>query len=272
MSSEGTGIIRPGMTHLLVGNLQEQLHDLGFAVDDPVNFFGPGTSRALRDFQSRKGLPVTGEIDDRTWKELFRTTVLPNDLTAAAGGAPVNALDSTATVNINIGARRLMVFRGSGSLGPFPVAVGKPATPTPVGTFSILNKIVNPGGVYGSRWLGFTTQGHGIHGTNRPQSIGHAVSNGCVRMYNRDVETIFPVVAVGSPVIVVVSSGSAPHPVFNPAPAQPRPGGGDRVHTVRPGESLYAVARLYGTTVEAIMRANNLSSTIIYPGQQLVVP
>ncbi len=271
MSSEGPGIIRPGMTHPLVGNLQEQLRDLGFTLDDRTNFFGDGTVRALRDFQLRKGLPATGEMDDATWKELFETTVLPGELTAAGSGASVNALDSTVTVNIDIGTRRLTVMGGGGSLGPFPVAVGKPATPTPVGTFSILNKIVNPGGVYGSRWMGFTAQGHGIHGTNRPDSIGHAVSNGCVRMHNRDVETIFPVVSVGSPV-VIVSGASMPYPGFNPAPGRPRPGGGGRVHTVQRGESLYSIARLYETTVDAIMQANGLGSTTIYPGQQLVIP
>ncbi|MGE5662223.1 MAG: L,D-transpeptidase [Ignavibacteriales bacterium] len=75
---------------------------------------------------------------------------------------------------------------------------GSPTTPTPKGTFRIINKQVNPGGPYGARWMGLSYKGVGIHGTNRPGSIGGPVSHGCIRMYNRDVIQLFNTVPVGT--------------------------------------------------------------------------
>ena len=45
--------------------------------------------------------------------------------------------------------------------------------------------------VFGTRWMGLSKPHYGIHGTNNPSSIGKAVSLGCIRMYNRDIEIIF---------------------------------------------------------------------------------
>lgn len=84
----------------------------------------------------------------------------------------------------------------------YPVAIGKPTTPTPIGNFYIFNKQVNPGGPFGTRWLGLSQPSYGIHGTNRPDSIGTAVSNGCIRMYNQDVEDLFSKISIYTPVII----------------------------------------------------------------------
>jgi len=77
-------------------------------------------------------------------------------------------------------------------------SVGKPNTPTPIGTFTIKNKQVNPGGPYGSRWMGLSAPSYGIHGTNNEASIGSAASNGCIRMHRQDVEDLFNYVGVGT--------------------------------------------------------------------------
>ena len=59
----------------------------------------------------------------------------------------------------------------------------------------------------GTRWLGFAEKGeyqsYGIHGTNDPNSIGRNVSNGCVRMLNKDVEEIFSMLQIGDKVQIV---------------------------------------------------------------------
>lgn len=80
------------------------------------------------------------------------------------------------------------------------VLVGKPSTPTPKGSFKIKNKALNPGGPFGARWMGLTATGgsYGIHGTNNPNSIGHAASAGCVRMYNHDVIELYNTVPIGT--------------------------------------------------------------------------
>jgi LysM repeat protein len=104
---------------------------------------------------------------------------------------------------INIAAKRLTVYRNGSIFREYIVATGKPETPTPVGVFEVINKEIDPGGPYGTRWLGLSKRGYGIHGTNNPSSIGTAASNGCIRMYNEDIESLFDITVVGTPVRIL---------------------------------------------------------------------
>ena len=104
---------------------------------------------------------------------------------------------------INIAAKRLTVYRNGSIFREYIVATGKPETPTPVGVFEVINKEIDPGGPYGTRWLGLSKRGDGIHGTNNPSSIGTAASNGCIRMYNEDIESLFDITVVGTPVRIL---------------------------------------------------------------------
>jgi lipoprotein-anchoring transpeptidase ErfK/SrfK len=93
----------------------------------------------------------------------------------------------------------------------YSTAVGAPSSPTPSGTYKIVQRIPNPtwygpnskvvgpgkSNPVGTRWMGLSRKGYGIHGTNNPRSIGHNASHGCVRMRNRDVEDLFARVEVG---------------------------------------------------------------------------
>ena len=99
---------------------------------------------------------------------------------------------------VNVRAKRLTVYRNGSLYREYIVATGKPETPTPTGIFKIVNKEIDPGGPYGTRWLGLSAKGYGIHGTNNPQSIGTAASNGCIRMYNEDIEALFDITNVGT--------------------------------------------------------------------------
>ncbi|MCX7919524.1 MAG: L,D-transpeptidase [bacterium] len=100
----------------------------------------------------------------------------------------------------------------------YRIAVGKTDTPTPLGNFRIVNKVVNPSwyplgkdpippkvasNPVGTRWLGLSVKGYGIHGTNQPSSIGKMVSKGCIRMRNKDVEELFPLVSIGTSVEII---------------------------------------------------------------------
>jgi lipoprotein-anchoring transpeptidase ErfK/SrfK len=60
-------------------------------------------------------------------------------------------------------------------------------------------QVVAPGArnPLGTRWIGLSKQGYGIHGTNQPGSIGRAASHGCIRMRKADVEELFEMVSVG---------------------------------------------------------------------------
>ena len=44
--------------------------------------------------------------------------------------------------------------------------------------------------------------GYGIHGTDNPASIGHSVSHGCVRLRNEDIDALYPMVEIGTPVYI----------------------------------------------------------------------
>ncbi|MBQ3023507.1 MAG: LysM peptidoglycan-binding domain-containing protein [Clostridia bacterium] len=104
---------------------------------------------------------------------------------------------------INVRAKRLTVYKNGNIFREYIVATGKPETPTPTGIFEVVNKEIDPGGPYGTRWLGLSAKGYGIHGTNNPASIGTAASNGCIRMYNEDIEALFDITVVGTPVRIL---------------------------------------------------------------------
>ncbi len=106
--------------------------------------------------------------------------------------------------------RKLAVVEGDRVIKVYDIAVGKASTPSPAGEFQIVNHIANPtwygpgkvvgpgpGNPVGTRWMGLSASGYGIHGTNAPGSIGKAASHGCIRMRNRDVEELFELVGVG---------------------------------------------------------------------------
>jgi lipoprotein-anchoring transpeptidase ErfK/SrfK len=116
---------------------------------------------------------------------------------------------------INLASLSLALYNGNTRIHLYPIGPGTAATPTPTGYFKIIAKEVNPtwtdpsdasnsvpggpGNPLGQRWM--QLQGnYGIHGTNRPESIGHYVSHGCVRMNEQDVEELYNLVKVGTPV------------------------------------------------------------------------
>ena len=121
----------------------------------------------------------------------------------------------------------------------YTVAVGKPSTPSPVGTFTIERRVANPtyqhnGKIVppgprnpvGTRWMGLSKHGYGIHGTNEPTSIGKAASHGCIRMAKADLEELYPLVAEGDQVELIGQRNQETAQLFGngdgpAAPAQP---------------------------------------------------
>ena len=110
------------------------------------------------------------------------------------------------TININVNTHTLTLFNNNKKIfKSYKIAVGKPSTPTPKGTFKIINKAMNPGGPFGVRWLGLNAPNgdYGIHGNNNPSSIGKNISNGCIRMYNNDVVELSRLVPIGTQVTII---------------------------------------------------------------------
>lgn len=106
------------------------------------------------------------------------------------------------SINVNVSTRRLTLYRDGNVVKSYPVGIGKMLTPTPTGTYSIINKAPNPGGPFGVMWMGLSKPHYGIHGTNNPSSIGKVVSHGCIRMFNEDVLQLARLVPIGTPVTI----------------------------------------------------------------------
>lgn len=110
----------------------------------------------------------------------------------------------------------LTLKSGQEIIKTYRVSTGKNSC-TPVGTFKVVNKIVDPPwykepgvaipagdpkNVLGSRWMGISKPSYGIHGTTQPESIGQSVTEGCVRMRNSEVEELYILVPVGTEVVI----------------------------------------------------------------------
>jgi lipoprotein-anchoring transpeptidase ErfK/SrfK len=143
--------------------------------------------------------------------------------------APLKKLTAAATkaepvVVIHRGANRLYLYKGVHLVRVFPVATGQAAWPTPLGHFQIVVKQKNPwwfpptqdswaagakpvppgpDNPLGTRWMGLSAPGVGIHGTDEPWSIGHSESHGCIRMQVPSAEWLFNRVQIGTPVFII---------------------------------------------------------------------
>lgn len=107
---------------------------------------------------------------------------------------------------IEINEKQLYLIKGNKIIKTYTVATGKPSTPTPIGEWKIIHKAAWGGG-FGARWMGLDVPWgkYGIHGTNKPGSIGWNASAGCVRMNNKDVKELYDLVPSGT--IVVIRGG-----------------------------------------------------------------
>ncbi|HEX6951802.1 MAG TPA: L,D-transpeptidase [Gaiellaceae bacterium] len=133
---------------------------------------------------------------------------------------------SEAVIVIHRGINRLYLYNGTRLVRVFPVATGQAAWPTPLGHFEIVVKQKNPwwypptqdswaagakpvppgpGNPLGTRWMGLSAPGVGIHGTSEPWSIGHSESHGCIRMQIPAAEWLYNRVRVGTPVFIIPS-------------------------------------------------------------------
>lgn len=111
------------------------------------------------------------------------------------------------SIVIKINSRILELYNDDQLYKKYRIAVGKSESPTPVGDWNIMAKYWSPKDILGTRWLGLNIPwgSYGIHGTNRPWSIGQFASKGCIRLRNRDIEELYEWVQVGVPVKIIGS-------------------------------------------------------------------
>lgn len=115
-----------------------------------------------------------------------------------------NPNENNYSITINVQSRTLTLYKNGQWYKSYPVAVGKKSTPTPKGNWTIIKK-----GLWGEQFGGYFMQLsipwgiYGIHGTNKPWSIGKAISNGCIRMYNVNAKEVYSLVSIGAPVKII---------------------------------------------------------------------
>jgi hypothetical protein len=97
---------------------------------------------------------------------------------------------------------KLTVLMYGQTFKTYSIAVGSPSTPTPVGEYQVISKGIDWGPAFGPRWLGLNVPWgiYGIHGTNKPYSIGQHLSHGCIRMKNKDIKELFEMIPLGTKV------------------------------------------------------------------------
>jgi lipoprotein-anchoring transpeptidase ErfK/SrfK len=124
---------------------------------------------------------------------------------------------------IRRGSNRLYLYKGAQPWRVFGVATGQSRYPTPLGRWHVVVKWRNPwwyppnsdwakgqkpippgpGNPLGTRWMGLSASGVGIHGTPDDTSIGYSASHGCIRMHISDAEWLFNHVTIGTTVFIV---------------------------------------------------------------------
>jgi lipoprotein-anchoring transpeptidase ErfK/SrfK len=139
----------------------------------------------------------------------------PNGVTGYVRAGAVDVARVRTRVVVDISQRRLTFFRNGKRVLRTMVAVGSPATPTPTGHYYVNQRLIptDTSGPFGPGAIGISAfsnvltgwaQGGpiAIHGTNEPWSIGHAVSNGCIRVHNSVQTGLFAAVPAGTPVLI----------------------------------------------------------------------
>ncbi|SMC44177.1 L,D-transpeptidase family protein [Sporomusa malonica] len=119
---------------------------------------------------------------------------------AAVQTQPSQPPQGEVNIIVKIPERVLELYDSNGLYKKYRIAVGKSDTPTPIGDWKVVWKDYNWGTGFGTRWMGVNVPWgiYGIHGTNKPWSIGKYASHGCIRMRNSDVEQLFEWVPIGT--------------------------------------------------------------------------
>lgn len=187
----------PPMEGEAVWMVQARMSELGYELN--VNgVFDRASCENICLFQTARGMQVDGTVSKEVWQELMFGNLSEMCLSQ---GANTNRI----YIIIDVSAHKLTVYENGKAIKEYPVGVGKFKTPSPLGEWKIISKSVNWGNGFGTRWMGLNVPWgvYGIHGTNKPYSVGGSESHGCIRMLNRNVEELYPIIPWGTTVRIV---------------------------------------------------------------------
>ncbi len=176
---------------------QAQLRELGYEIE-PNGVFTETTRDIVKIFQLAHNLKADGIVTREVWEQLINENADEPVLTPTAGQPAIR-------IEIDLAKHTLTVFSDNQPIKKFPVGTGKGGDPSPLGEWKIVQKSTKIGGPFGTRWMRLSVPWgtYGIHGTNQPGSIGWSSSHGCIRMRNKDVEALYPLIPVGTPVKIM---------------------------------------------------------------------
>jgi lipoprotein-anchoring transpeptidase ErfK/SrfK len=194
------------------------------AAQRPTTAFRSPGGAAIERFDVvnvNKAATVFGVLGERvdvrcrvTWLHVA-LPIRPNGATGWVRAANVLRTPVPTRITVDLSARRVRLYRGGRLVLTAPAAIGSSATPTPLGRYYVNQRLIpsDPNGPYGPGAVGISAfspvltgwaQGGpiAIHGTNEPWSIGHAVSNGCIRIPNTALRKLFTLAVEGTPVLI----------------------------------------------------------------------
>lgn len=101
---------------------------------------------------------------------------------------------------------RVALESGDDVIRQYPATIGRPDEPSPNGMYQVelrVNEPISATKLFGTRALSFARGAYAIHGTNGAAPIGEALSNGCIRLENEDVEELFALTPLGTTLRIV---------------------------------------------------------------------
>ncbi len=177
--------------------VQARLRELGYEIT-PNGKYDATTGDAVKFFQLANHLPANGVVSKPVWECLMFEEPVEACMTDQASQKKIR-------IEIDLVKHKLKVFEDQNMIKEYAVGVGKWKTPSPLGEWKIVHKGVSWGNGFGTRWMGLNVPWgiYGIHGTDKPYSVGGSMSHGCIRMRNRDVEDLYPRIPVGTMVKIM---------------------------------------------------------------------
>lgn len=171
----------------------------------------PAVEKAVEKTEVKKASPAK-EVPAK------ETAAAKEEVRKADETAPAKPRFEDKRIEINLASRLLTLYQGDVGIRMYPIAPGKPDSPTPTGRRTVIDMEKDPTWVdpdnpsvtipsgpdcpIGYRWIGIGGN-YGIHGTNRPSAIGTYASHGCVRMNEADVEDLYNHIVMGIPVDII---------------------------------------------------------------------
>jgi len=206
--------------------VEARLRELGYEIE-PNGIYNEAACDAVKIFQIANNLKADGKVTPEVWEKLINEDTDEPCLTQQEGQPKIR-------IEIDVAKHTLTVFSDDQPIKKFPVGTGKSGTPSPLGEWKIAQKSSKIGGPFGTRFMRLSVPWgtYGIHGTNQPGSIGWSSSHGCIRMRNKDVEVLYPLIPVGT-TVTIVNNGQIIPKYFKTRTLQEKSVGQDVVYLQR---------------------------------------